>query len=50
MSNFETAKYRMKQGFRELGLVALIGIANIAAFAFIIAMIFVLLRTLIRIS
>ena len=50
MSDFETAKYRMKQCFRELGLVALIGIANIAAFAFIIAMIFVLLRTLIRIS
>ena len=35
MSDFETAKYRMKQGFKELGLVALIGIASIVVFAVI---------------
>lgn len=50
MSNFETAKYRMKQGFKVNSMRIFFLLANLVSFGLMVAIIFKLLSTLSRIA
>ena len=50
MSDFETAKYRMKQGFKVNSMRIFFLLANLVSFGLMVAIIFKLLSTLSRIA